>query len=214
MKKSRYLIYAVALMFAMLSSCSNDCKESSGASDTQTPNSNTSEKSIAKKDVDEESEGELLTKKILYDVPVVNLRLTDRTQNDPNWFWENLPSPDGDEFIKKMYEDARDCKIPIYYYDMQGDYEHLERIPDKKVKDMFKNEMTVSILDENIKLDYTRIIKLKFLEEWRIVDGEIVKKVLAYAPVFMVNIAASEDQEAQSYNYVMFWVMADEKLLN
>jgi len=214
MKMNRYLLFAFALMFAMLASCCNDCKESGGESGSQTSGSNTNEKSIAKSGVAEEFDGKLLTKKILYDVPVVNLSLTDRTENDPNWFWENLPSPEGDEFIKKMYEDARDCKIPIYYYDPEGDYDHIDRIPDNEVKAMFKNEMTVDILDENIKLDYTRILKLKFLEEWRVENGVIVKKVLAYAPVFTINVPAVDDQEARSYNYVKFWVMADEKLLN
>ena len=41
----------------------------------------------------EEAGGDIVTKKILYDVPIVNLQLEDRTESDPNWFWENLPYP-------------------------------------------------------------------------------------------------------------------------
>ncbi|MBQ4476206.1 MAG: hypothetical protein II935_08435, partial [Bacteroidales bacterium] len=82
--------------------------------------------------------GELIKKKILYDVPIVNLLLEDRSESDPNWFWENLPYPVGDKFIDRLFADARDCEMPIYYYDPEGDYEHLERIPDKEVKSLFE----------------------------------------------------------------------------
>lgn len=173
--------------------------------------------------------GDLVTRKILYDVPIVNLQLEDRTEKDPNWFWENLPYPAGDKFIDDLFADAKDCNIPIYYYDQEGDYEHLERIPDNKVKDMFENEMTVSlpvpdVFDEttnayisrpnvDFKLDQTRILKLRFLEEWRVSDGMITKKVLAMAPVFTINIGGTEAQEGYAYNTVKFWIMADAKLL-
>jgi len=176
-----------------------------------------------------EERGDLVTRKILYDVPIVNLLLEDRTENDPNWFWENLPYPSGDKFIDKLFADARDCKIPIYYYDQEGDYEHLDRIPDKDVKKMFENDMKVSlpvpdIYDEEtasfiqrpnveFQLDQTRILKLRFLEEWRMYDGMIEKKVLAVAPVFTINIGGTDAAEGYSYNTVKFWFMADKKLL-
>lgn len=181
------------------------------------------------KDKSDGPKGDLITKKILYDVPVVNLQLEDRTVNNPNWFWENLPYPDGDGFIDKLYADARDGKIPLYYYDMEGDYEHLERIPKKDVERMFAEEMTVSLpvpdfYDETTNtfvqrpnvdflLDAQHIHKLRFLEEWYDDDGMIVKKVLAVAPVFTINIVGNDAQEGYVYNTVKFWVMADEKLL-
>ncbi|MBQ6276097.1 MAG: hypothetical protein IJK62_05260 [Bacteroidales bacterium] len=178
---------------------------------------------------DEVVKGEVLTKKILYDVPIVNLLLEDRSENDPNWFWENLPYPVGDKFIDDLYADAKDCNIPIYYYDQEGDYEHLERIPDNKVKEMFENEMTVSlpvpdVFDEeanayvsrpnvDFKLDQTRILKLRFLEEWHFDNNMITKRVLAVAPVFTINIGGTDAAEGYEYNTVKFWFMADEKLL-
>ncbi len=177
----------------------------------------------------EDDGGEIVTKKILYDVPIVNLQLEDRTESDPNWFWENLPYPAGDKFIDNLFADARDCNIPIYYYDPEGDYEHLERIPDSKVKNMFENEMTVSlpvpdVFDEatnayvsrpnvDFKLDQTRILKLRFLEEWRFDNNMITKKVLAVAPVFTINIGGTDAQEGYAYHTVKFWIMADAKLL-
>ncbi|MBO7133727.1 MAG: hypothetical protein J6W06_06205 [Bacteroidales bacterium] len=172
---------------------------------------------------------DVITKKILYDVPIVNLKLEDRTENDPNWFWENLPYPSGDKFIDNLFADVRDCKIPIYYYDPEGDYEHLERIPDSKVKEMFEYEMIVSlpvpdVYDETedryisrpnveFQLDQTRIMKLRFLEEWQFNDGMITKKILAVAPVFSINIVGTDNLEGYSFNTVKFWFMADERLL-
>ena len=173
--------------------------------------------------------GELITKKILYDVPIVNLQLEDRSESDPNWFWENLPYPAGDKFIDRLFADARDCEMPIYYYDPEGDYEHLERIPDKEVKSLFENDMKVSlpvpdVFDEmtnayisrpnvEFKLDQTRILKLRFLEEWHFDNNMITKKVLAVAPVFTINIGGTDAAEGYEYNTVKFWFMADKKLL-
>lgn len=198
----RYFVIAVVLSLVVFSSCRKDGEVASG---------------------------DIITKKILYDVPIVNLLLEDRSENDPNWFWENLPYPAGDKFIDDLYADAKDCNIPIYYYDQEGDYEHLERIPDNKVKEMFENEMTVSlpvpdVFDEetnayisrpnvDFQLDQTRILKLRFLEEWRFDNNMITKKVLAMAPVFTINIGGTEAQEGYAYNTVKFWIMADAKLL-
>ena len=176
-----------------------------------------------------ELNGDVVTKKILYDVPVVNLRLQDRTEKDPNWFWENLPYPSGDNFIDNLYADARDCNIPIYYYEPEGDYEHLDRISDKDVKSLFENDMKVSLpvpdfYDEatdsyvsrpnlEFSLSQQNIMKLRFLEEWRFDNGMIQKKVLAVAPVFTIILDGSETQMAYDYNTVKFWIMADESLL-
>ncbi len=198
----RYFVIAVVLSLVVFSSCRKDGEVASG---------------------------DIITKKILYDVPIVNLLLEDRSENDPNWFWENLPYPAGDKFIDDLYADAKDCNIPIYYYDQEGDYEHLERIPDNKVKEMFENEMTVSlpvpdVFDEetnayisrpnvDFQLDQTRILKLRFLEEWHFDNNMITKKVLAMAPVFTINIGGTEAQEGYAYNTVKFWIMADAKLL-
>lgn len=177
----------------------------------------------------DEARGDIVTRKILYDVPIVNLKLDDRTENGSDWYWENLPYPSGDEFIDNLFAEARDCDIPIYYYDPDDNYDHLERIPDKEVKQMFENDMKVTlpvpdIYDEEsgdyitrpsveFTLDQTRILKLRFLEEWRIYDGMIEKKVLAVAPMFTINIGGTETQDGYSYNTVKFWFMADPKLL-
>lgn len=173
--------------------------------------------------------GDLITKKILYDVPIVNHRLADRSEKDPSWFWENLPYPDGDGYIDNLYEKASDGKISLYYYDMEGDYEHLEKIPKSEVKKMFEEDMTVSLPIPDIyiestdsymqrpnvilPLDSQHIQKLRFLEEWREVDGIIYKTVLAVAPVFVFNIDGNEVQEGYEYSTVKFWIMANDKLV-
>jgi hypothetical protein len=198
----RYFVFVALITLVALSACKNEAGE---------------------------DRGDLVTRKIMYDVPIVNLQLEDRTEKDPNWFWENLPYPAGDEFVDKLFADARDCEIPIYYYDPEGDYDHLDRIPDKEVKNLFENDMKVSlpvpdVFDEatnayisrpnvEFQLDQTRILKLRFLEEWRIDDGIITKKVLAVAPIFTINIGGTEAQEGYEYNTVKFWFMADKKLL-
>ena len=97
------------------------------------------------------------------------------------------------------------------------------------MKKLFENDMKVSlpvpdVFDEatnayisrpnvEFQLDQTRILKLRFLEEWRIDDGIITKKVLAVAPIFTINIGGTEAQEGYEYNTVKFWFMADKKLL-
>ena len=198
----RYFVFVALITLVALSACKNEAGE---------------------------ERGDLVTRKIMYDVPIVNLQLDDRTEKDPNWFWENLPYPAGDEFVDKLFADVRDCEIPIYYYDPEGDYDHLDRIPDKEVKNLFENDMKVSlpvpdVFDEatnayisrpnvEFQLDQTRILKLRFLEEWRIDDGIITKKVLAVAPIFTINIGGTEAQEGYEYNTVKFWFMADKKLL-
>ena len=198
----RYFVFVALITLVALSACKNEAGE---------------------------ERGDLVTRKIMYDVPIVNLQLDDRTEKDPNWFWENLPYPAGDEFVDKLFADARDCEMPIYYYDPEGDYDHLDRIPDKEVKNLFENDMKVSlpvpdVFDEatnayisrpnvEFQLDQTRILKLRFLEEWRIDDGIITKKVLAVAPIFTINIGGTEAQEGYEYNTVKFWFMADKKLL-
>lgn len=198
----RYFVFVALIALVWLSACKNEAGE---------------------------ERGDLVTRKIMYDVPIVNLQLEDRTEKDPNWFWENLPYPAGDEFVDKLFADARDCEIPIYYYDPEGDYDHLDRIPDKEVKKLFENDMKVSlpvpdVFDEatnayvsrpnvDFQLDQTRILMLRFLEEWRIDDGIITKKVLAVAPIFTINIGGTEAQEGYEYNTVKFWFMADKKLL-
>jgi hypothetical protein len=198
----RYFVFVALITLVALSACKNEAGE---------------------------DRGDLVTRKIMYDVPIVNLQLEDRTEKDPNWFWENLPYPAGDEFVDKLFADARDCNLPIYYYDPEGDYDHLDRIPDKEVKNLFENDMKVSlpvpdVFDEatnayisrpnvEFQLDQTRILKLRFLEEWRIDDGIITKKVLAVAPIFTINIGGTEAQEGYEYNTVKFWFMADKKLL-
>ncbi|MCF0207444.1 MAG: hypothetical protein HUK15_08450 [Bacteroidales bacterium] len=178
---------------------------------------------------DDEQLGDVITTKIMYDVPIVNLRIDSRTTDDPNWFWENLPYPDGDKYIDRLYADARDGKITLYFYDLLGDYEHLEKMSKSDVKKLFEEEMTVSLpvpdyYDEveqkyvsrpniDFPLDAQHIFKLRFLEQWYDNDGKIVKKVLAVAPVFTINVAPTDGQDGYEMNCVKFWMMADDKLL-
>ena len=83
------------------------------------------------------------------------------------------------------------------------------------VPDVFDETTNSFISRPNVDfpLDQTRILKLRFLEEWRIYDGMIEKNVLAVAPVFTINIGGTDAAEGYEYNTVKFWFMADKKLL-
>lgn len=175
---------------------------------------------------EQKEEGELLTSKILYDVPIVNLQIgEDRTRNNPDWFWQNIPSPECEKFVADLFNNALNGKTQIYEYDMFGTYDTLVPISKKEAKDLLTDRyFEVEIPDiyveeigeyipahhDSVKLDEKIIRKLRFLEEWRIVDGKICKKVLAVAPVFTIRIPNLNPPE---FDQVLFWMEPDEKLL-
>lgn len=142
---------------------------------------------------------QIITNKIMYDVPIVNEIIGDRSKNNPDWFWQNLPSPEGDDFIKNLFDDAINGRLKICYYDDFSDYETFEIIPENKIKDYISTKLTYQfeIIDTNsntpqiinleIKLDHTNIKELRFLEEWYIYNGCFNKRVIAIAPFFSIE---------------------------
>ncbi len=159
----------------------------------------------------------IITDKIMYDVPIVNEIIGDRTKNSPDWFWENLPSPDGDEFIKNLFLDAVSGKLKTYYYDITGDYESFDEIPSTELKSYMDDVLTyeIEIIDTTVKrfkpervdihLDYRNIKKLRFLEEWYMQDGEFRKRVIAVAPYFTI-----EYPDMETVHSVYFWILLKE----
>ncbi len=160
----------------------------------------------------------VITDKIMYDVPIVNAVIGDRSKNSPDWFWENLPTPDADEFIKNLLADAMSGKLKTYYYDMTGNYESFDLIKEADLMPYMDDVMnyefelvdtTVSRFKTekiSIKLDYTNVIKLRFLEEWFVADGKFYKRVIAVAPYFVI-----EYPKMETINAVYFWILLDEK---
>ncbi|MDR2836910.1 MAG: hypothetical protein LBV69_12120 [Bacteroidales bacterium] len=155
----------------------------------------------------------IVTNKIMYDVSIVNSLIgPDKSKNNIDWFWENLPYPDGENFIKSLLEDVSEHKIPIYYYDLSGDYEVLEEIPANKIDDFLNENLQYTeetidtiknkILEEKIKLDYKNVAEIRFLEEWSIKDGEFTKKVVAFSPIFTVY----SESKGMKLNFIKFWI--------
>jgi hypothetical protein len=208
MKNIFKLIIIAAITSILFASCDNNKTQNSDNNknnDSQTENNsvqnNTSEKLI-------------ITDKIMYDVTVVNDIIGDRTKNSPDWFWENLPSPNGDEYLKNLFLDAVSGKLKTYYYDITGDYESFDEIPAADLKPYMDEVLTyeIEIIDTtvmrfkpeqvDIHLDYRNIKKLRFLEEWYMQDGKFRKEVIAVAPYFTI-----EYPDMETVHSVYFWIL-------
>ncbi|MDD2636503.1 MAG: hypothetical protein PHW82_13510 [Bacteroidales bacterium] len=198
------LVISASLIIA---SCNND-KENN--------NNNSSEKEQKSEQsvVDYTGDKLVITDKIMYDVQICNEIIGDRSKNSPDWFWENLATPDSDEFIKSLLDDAISGKLKTYYYDMTSDYESFDEIVPNDLKTYMDSVMTYEfeIIDSTVKryktitkqvpLTYKHVKKLRFLEEWFIADGVFYKKVIAVAPYFVIEYPGFEP-----YNTVYFWIM-------
>lgn len=203
-----FLITTLCLALFSLQSCSNkDKKNKEDSNDT-----------VKVADYNYDGDKLVVTDKIMYDVPIVNGIIGDRSKNNPDWFWENLPLPDCDTYLKTMLSDAMTGKLKTYYYDMTGNYDSFDAIPESELKSYMEKVMTyeIELVDTtvkryktekiNIQLDYTHIKKLRFLEEWFIADGIFHKRVIAVAPYFII-----EHPDIETISQVYFWILVDKK---
>lgn len=161
----------------------------------------------------------VITDKIMYDVQIVNDVIGDRSKNSPDWFWENLPTPESDDFIKSLLTDALSGKLKTYYYDMTGDYESFDEILPADLQSYMDEIMTYEfeVIDTTVKrykpekveiqLTHKHVKKLRFLEEWFIADGVFHKRIIAVAPYFTIEYPGLEP-----INAVYFWVMINKDL--
>ncbi|MDD4150125.1 MAG: hypothetical protein PHE33_08855 [Bacteroidales bacterium] len=180
-------------------------------------NSSQNEKKSKLSVVDYTGEKLVITDKIMYDVQICNEIIGDRSKNSPDWFWENLATPDGDEFVKGLLDDAVSGKLKTYYYDMTSDYESFDEIAPENLQAYMDSVMTYEfeVIDSTVKryktnkvqiqLTYQNVKKLRFLEEWFIADGVFHKKVIAVAPYFLIEYPGFE-----TINTVYFWIMINE----
>lgn len=209
--KTNHIIFVALLAISLVTiqSCKNkDTKDNKDNSDT----------TVEVADYDYQGDKLVVTDKIMYDVPIVNEIIGDRTKNSPDWFWENLPQPESDSFLKTLLEDAVSGKLKTYYYDMTGSYDTFDAIPSSELKSYMDDVMTYEfeIMDTTVKryktekisvpLDYSKVKKLRFLEEWFIADGKFHKRVIAVAPYFVV-----EHPSIETISLVYFWILVDEK---
>ena len=161
--------------------------------------------------INEVKHDNVITTKIMYDVPIVNEIIGDRSKdNIDSWYWENLPTPDGENFVKKLLNDAEKGKIKVYEYDLFSNYDTFPEIPQSEIKAFLKKgleylrvtlDTTVNpakIVEQKIPLDYKNVKKLRFLEEWYIEDQKLCKQVIAIAPLFYV--------EEMENPFAVFWI--------
>lgn len=205
--KNAIILISLVFITLLASSCSNKESEVVVNGKIITPSEN-----------DYQGEKLVVTNKIMYDVQIRNDLIGDRSINNPDWFWENLPSPQDDEFLKDFLNDAIVGKLKTYYYDLNGDYSSFEEIPEaERAKYMEKClnyefeivDTTVlpnDVTKMKIQLDHTNIVKLRFLEEWYIAEGVFKKRVIAVAPYFSF---LRPDNEL--ITFVFFWVLVDGK---
>lgn len=208
--KIRYISFLITI-FAVLFVVS--CKNNESGKTTEKENE--SNQSV----VEYTGEKLVITDKIMYDVQIVNDVIGDRSKNSPDWFWENLPTPESDDFIKSLLTDALSGKLKTYYYDMTGDYESFDEIIPADLQSYMDEIMTYEfeVIDTTVKrykpekveiqLTHKHVKKLRFLEEWFIADGVFHKRIIAVAPYFTIEYPGLEPIHA-----VYFWVMINKDL--
>ncbi|MDD2386149.1 MAG: hypothetical protein PHP52_05140 [Bacteroidales bacterium] len=192
----------------------HSCNNSNNNNSTNNNNNSQNEKKSKQSVVDYTGEKLVITDKIMYDVQICNEIIGDRSKNNPDWFWENLPTPESDEFIKALLDDAINGKLKTYYYDLTSDCESFDEIAQEDLKSYMNSVMTYEfeVIDSTVKryktikkqvpLTYKHVKKLRFLEEWFVADGVFHKKVIAVAPYFVIEYPGFE-----TYNTVYFWIM-------
>lgn len=162
----------------------------------------------------EEKTKEIITKKIMYDVPVVNEDLKTPEDFERDWFWMNIPVEDMDKLLVKLYDDVKAGKIKSYKYDIISDYEEFEEIPESELKKKFEEEWFVyqfdrvaidsvnyQVVSQTVGIDKQYIKELRFLEEWYFEGDEFCKRVIAVAPVFVYEVPG-ETKGRQ----ILYWV--------
>ncbi len=163
----------------------------------------------------ETKEKEVITKKIMYDVPIVNPELVSEEDLERDWFWGNIPESDLDKLLTKIYDNVKSGKTQSYAYDAISDYEDFEPIPKEEIGRYFEEEWfvweyvelnesetneTVTIPIE-IPLEKSQIKQLRFLEEWYYEGDEFCKRVIAVAPIFVYT-----DSNGYDGINILYWV--------
>lgn len=162
----------------------------------------------------ETKEKEIITKKIMYDVPIVNPDIITEEDYKNDWFWQNIPESDLDRLITKIYDKVLSGETQAYVYDVIGSFDEFEKIPKEDAEKYFEENMVMyaTILEEDadgniIEINFLTPIerkqleKIRFLEEWYYEGDEFCKRVVAVAPIFV-----SRDSEGQENINIIYWV--------
>lgn len=163
---------------------------------------------------EETKEKEVITKKIMYDVPIVNSDIVTEEDFGFDWFWGNIPESDLDRLLTKLYDKVIAGETQAYIYDAMGDYESFEAIPKEDIARYFEEEWftyetiqevekeTGNLIDITIlkNLERKQIKKLRFLEEWYYESDEFCKRVIAVAPIYVYQSSGYENMN------ILYWV--------
>lgn len=163
----------------------------------------------------EEGKKEVITKKIMYDVSIVNEGIKTKEDFDRDWFWMNMPEADLNKLVSKLFDDVKSGTVTSYYYDALDNYENFKAIPKDKLVNCFEKEWSVFTYTEkaadggdntnaiavNVPVEKSQIQQLRFLEEWYFENGEFCKRVIAVAPVFTYEVPG----QSKAIN-LFYWV--------
>ncbi len=156
----------------------------------------------------EKPKGELITKKIQYDVNIKS--------PDPNWDWwiQNLVGPEREKLVNLIMDGALSGKFQAYDY-------FNEPISPAEIK-MMLADTTYETLKRDyppyeeydtavvIKINRSDIKRIRFLEEWRIDTNtmQFTKKVFGIGPV-----AQRPDFQGIMRWQPLFWIYTDKDFL-
>ncbi len=162
----------------------------------------------------EKKEKEVITQKIMYDVPIVNPNIISKEDFKRDWFWKNIPESDLDRLLIKLYDNVISGETQAYVYDAIDTFDEFEKIPKENVKKYSEEEwfMYETIQEEDADgniieiriptlIEKKQIEKLRFLEEWYYEGDEFCKRVIAVAPIFVNH--ASDGLESIN---IFYWV--------
>lgn len=162
----------------------------------------------------ETKEKEVITKKIMYDVPIVNPDIITEEDYKNDWFWQNIPESDLDRLITKIYDKVLSGETQAYVYDVIGSFDEFEKIPKEDAEKYFEENMVMysyikeedaegNTVDITIPLPIERnqLEMLRFLEEWYYEGDEFCKRVVAVAPIFV-----SRGSDGRANIDIIYWV--------
>jgi hypothetical protein len=166
------------------------------------------EPELIKEEVKETDNNIVLTDLIQYDVLIKN------TDQDQDWFVQNMEGRQRDEFVKRIMQAANSGEYRLYNYffntplsveEINATFNRTDSVTLQRPYPPYDWYDTVMVTT----LDEKDITKVRFLEEWYIDENKlkIEKKIVGIAPM-MENY----NEEGVFRGYVpLFWIYLDEK---
>lgn len=149
----------------------------------------------------------LITKKIQYDVPIMN---PDATHD---WWVKNIEGSDRDALINNIFDRVLSGEIQAYdYFDQPLTPKDVARIMSDTIAAKYQRpyppyaEYDTTII---VTIERSNITLLRFLEEWKYDEQSlhIDKKVFGIGPVVETKV------DGMTMTRLLFWINTDEGLL-